>query len=840
MNIQNTHIKKPPYFARNIINLHILAACSLLNTYAHGQDAIEAESTADKDPFEVIMVVGSGRPRPAEEATIAVSALAADKLDRISTRSNPAEALKAIPGITIETSGNSDFNLMSRGFPQNFSPAGNIYVQIREDGLPILENPLFVDAQYFSSGPGLERVEGVRGSTAGIWGTNSPGALINFIMKEGDDDFEGQANFTYGPQGLYNFQSNISGPLADYDDLYYSLSANYIYDKGVRERQLFPLNEGGEIFGNIVKNFDAGRLKLSAKIKDVTAHQVRSGIVDYSNERGFTERPEYDIRKDNFVVNDLDRYSLPQPGGGALERNFSDGNSVGFYYVGAELELDLTDQLTSTTLMRYTEGDVSTDIDINLGNSSIRDFADGIKSQIGADTYRVEYLTGGGRVFNEADVDEIGGNGLYAGGNVFITWDWDNTNFFLQEKLDYETEDNFFSGAVYLSRFTRNRKGQFSTLFHEAKGNPRSLQLIMERDGEDIVVTNNGFAQYSTNNRDEESKSLVAALILEDEYQVSEKLAISGSFRYEYKDISNNEARFAPVDLDGNPDTFYDNAYLAPTGKFVYVEDSFSETAYSVAASYQFTEEFGMFARYSDLFLSKTVQDYIERDSVDDVTTPTQDIDMLELGFKYYTRNFGLFATLYAAELNGIPDNQFVADSDGNITTVTTFGGSKSKGLELTANYVFNDQLTVDLTTTLLNAEYDNTFVEDADGISIDVTGKQVIRQPKVNVRITPVWQINDNLEAFAAYQYFGDRTGNELGNVEFDAYTLLDLGLTWYSDGGDFFIKGEVINALDEAGQQEGAVQTRNITGSNDVTEITLGRFTSGISAQVTFGLSF
>jgi hypothetical protein len=822
----------------------VLGVCIALSTLSYSAVAEnidkEEDAKSKSTDIEQILVVGSARGKSVVKSSTAVTYLGNEDLSKISVRSNPAEVLKAIPGISIELSGNSDFNLMSRGFPQNFSPAGNIYVQIREDGLPILENPLFVDAQYFSTGPGLANVQGVRGSTAGIWGTNSPGALLNFVTKEGGPDFEGQINATYGFQGLYNLQSNISGPMAGLEDTYYSLSANYIYDKGIRDRPSWPLNEGGEIFGNIVTDLDNGRLKLSAKVKNKTAHQTRPGIVNFSSNGGFEERPEYDIASDSFVVNDFDLYSIPQPGGTTQNRKLSDGNTVDFYYVGAKLELDLTDKIESTTQFRFTEGNVSTDIDINLSNESISDFANGIANDINASTWRVEYLfpQTGDLPYgpNYEDPSQIGGNGLWASG-VHITWDWHNTNWFFTQQFDYIEENNVLSTQLYVSSFTRERTGSFQNLFHEASGNPRSLNLVLEGVevspgvfGE-VAGTSNGFAQYGTNYTNENLESLVVALIVEDEYQLTDDIELSASIRHEYKDISINQEASTPIDLDGDPLTAYDNNYLVGTGSFNLVEDDFSETAWTAAANYQVTDNVGMFLRYSDLFLSTTIDDGIGTD--------TQDIDMWELGVKYNSEDLFLFATFFLADLKGIPDTRFTFDDNGNLVETISFGGAETMGLELNGKYYFTDEFYVDTSLTLLDADYVDRFVEGPDGESIDVTGNQVIRQPKVNLRLAPTWRINDEVEAFASIQHFGDRTGNESNTTTFDAYTLVDVGLTW-NVTEDFFISAIVINALDEAGQQEGSVQEGNAIGGNVQDVITLGRFTDGISSQITVGLSF
>lgn len=827
--------------------LSTAVACTLgLPSFLHAQT--QTEESARNEPaliMEEVVTIGSARGSTLQQSTIAVSSIDEEALDKISMPGNISDVLRAVPGITIETSGNSDFNLLTRGFPQNFSPAGNIYVQLREDGLPILEQPLFVDPLYFSGGHGLKRVEAVRGSTAGIWGTNSPGALVNFVTKEGGPQTEGEVSFTAGPQGLFDLNSHISGPLELFgrNDTYYSLSANYVYDDGIRDRDLFPLNKGGEIFGNIVKDFDRGRVKFSAKWKDTIAHQTRPGIVSFSSDDGFSETPHFDIREDNFVLNDFDRYSLPLKGGGTQERDLSDGNHVDFFYVGGELEYELNDSWKSTTKVRYTSGSVSTDIDINLFLTPVLDVAENAMDQVGADSFRVETTFGPEQIWTEDEIraGAFTPQGLFSD-DILITWDWDSDNFLLHQQFDNITEKNSFSAAFYFSYFTRDRVGQFHRPFREAVGSPRTLDLIMIRGGEEFPVTKNGFLQFNTNNRDEKSEQLIMAAIFEDEFQLTENLDITASLRIEFRDVFENEARFEAVDLDGNPDTLYDNSFLQKSGEFVTLEDEFFNDSWTLAANYQFTPDFGVFVRYSDLFLSKTIQDFTERNSVAEVdaAVPVQTVDMAEIGFKYYARDFEVFATIFYAELDGIPFNRFEQNDDGTIVETRTFGGSESYGLELTSFYQLSDWLSIDASLAYLEAEFVDTFVCcNADGLSIDVSGNQIIRQPELNFRITPTLKITDNLEFYAAIQYFDERPGNEANTVFFDEYTNVDLGLTWRGNSG-FYATAQVINALDAKGQQEGSVQEGNQIGVNVEDQLTLGRFIPGVQGQLTLGYKF
>jgi outer membrane receptor for Fe3+-dicitrate len=102
-----------------------------------------------------------------------------------STATSAVEVLRAVPGLRAESSGGEgNANLGVRGLPM--SDGGGRYVQLQEDGLPVLlvGDVSFATADEFVRADfTLDSIDVVRGGSASTLSTNSPGAIVNFIHK---------------------------------------------------------------------------------------------------------------------------------------------------------------------------------------------------------------------------------------------------------------------------------------------------------------------------------------------------------------------------------------------------------------------------------------------------------------------------------------------------------------------------------------------------------------------------------------------------------------------------------------------------------------------------------
>ncbi len=150
----------------------------------------EAEAAQDKKQDKLklnqLVVTGSSVRTTKMKQSLSVSSIDSEQIAKTGA-SNAAELLRSVPGLRSEsTGGEGNANITVRGVP--LSAGGSRYVQMQEDGLPVL---LFGDIsfgtaeQFLRADYSTARLEVVRGGSASTLASNSPGGIVNFISKTG-------------------------------------------------------------------------------------------------------------------------------------------------------------------------------------------------------------------------------------------------------------------------------------------------------------------------------------------------------------------------------------------------------------------------------------------------------------------------------------------------------------------------------------------------------------------------------------------------------------------------------------------------------------------------------
>lgn len=247
---------------------------------AHAQDAQQAASQGDQRGsaqaapavldrglgLDTVVVTGTAVGVSKMKASVSISTMDADQI-QMAAPASAAEVLRSIPGIRSESSGGEgNANLTVRGLP--ISAGGARYVQFQEDGLPVIQfgDIAFGTADSFVRADStVDRLEVVRGGSASTLATNSPGGLINFITKTGEEK-GGSIGISKGlnfDQTRYDFE--YGGPIADKTRFY--VGGFYRTGEGVRPQAVTAEN-GGQIKANITQTLDNGFVRLHFKHLD--------------------------------------------------------------------------------------------------------------------------------------------------------------------------------------------------------------------------------------------------------------------------------------------------------------------------------------------------------------------------------------------------------------------------------------------------------------------------------------------------------------------------------------------------------------------------------------------
>jgi outer membrane receptor protein involved in Fe transport len=202
---------------------------------------ITQDFTLSRDPLQLqeMVVTGTQAPRQNLEASVAVTTLTAEEVEQAAPRST-TEMLRYVPGFTrVESSGGEvNQNISMRGI------LGVEYVMFMEDGMPVFPtmHTFFMNADnLFRFDQNIERMEVVRGGASALFGSNTPGAIVNFINKAGSDQFAGTTRATAGTQGLARYDLSAGGPMGE--DWRFNVGGFYRYDHGVRFPAL-PVSPG--------------------------------------------------------------------------------------------------------------------------------------------------------------------------------------------------------------------------------------------------------------------------------------------------------------------------------------------------------------------------------------------------------------------------------------------------------------------------------------------------------------------------------------------------------------------------------------------------------------------
>ena len=228
-----------------------------------GKTTLDFQLQDDSKQLEEVVVTGVVNPRAKIKSSVSITTLDVKQVEQSAPRST-AEIFRTIPGIRSESSGGEgNANIAVRGVP--ISSGGSKYLQLQEDGLPVL---LFGDIAFGTADiftrfdRNVAKIEAIRGGSASTLSSNSPGGIINFISKIGKT--EGGSMATSFGLDYSDFRTDLEYGTKIGDGLYFHAGGFYRAGEGVRSPG-FVANNGGQVKFNITKEFEKGSVTVYAK-----------------------------------------------------------------------------------------------------------------------------------------------------------------------------------------------------------------------------------------------------------------------------------------------------------------------------------------------------------------------------------------------------------------------------------------------------------------------------------------------------------------------------------------------------------------------------------------------
>lgn len=297
------------------------ASALLLSTALAGpalaapDDAPEAEAggagaTSTPSPAHVpahraaveVFSTGVAKGRDRLDSATSTSSLKGEDIRKLGPRPL-ADVLRTMAGLRVESAiGEGNNNYTVRGLP--LAAGGSKYVQIQEDGLPVLEfGDIFNIGSdvYLRNDFTIAQIETIRGGSASTFASDSPGGLINLISRTGDVA-GGSLQVSGGlDHDLKRVDFAYGAPLGH--DLTFHIGGFYRAGEGPR-RIGFDGWKGGQVKFNITRKFTNGYIRLNAKLLDDRSPVYAPYFVNIT---GTDDHPTYrnfagfDIRKDSVL-----------------------------------------------------------------------------------------------------------------------------------------------------------------------------------------------------------------------------------------------------------------------------------------------------------------------------------------------------------------------------------------------------------------------------------------------------------------------------------------------------------------------------------------------------------
>jgi outer membrane receptor protein involved in Fe transport len=691
--------------------------------------------------MEEAVVTGSFQERSKMESSVAITTLNSAKIEEQNAQ-NIADLMKAVPGMWVESSGGAGGNnVFTRGLPAN----GKLrYIELNYNGLPVFEsNGLdFANTdQFFRSDKSVQTMESVRGGTASIFAASAPAGIMNFRSKTGGQELGGTVKIEGGTAsnmspGLLRTDFNVGGPMGE--DWRFNIGGFYRYDEGVRHPG-FPANRGGQVTANVTRLMDNGYVRVYGRyMNEENAFYLPIPLKNPSDPEGISG---FDPNYGTMTNADAARVRVPAPNGvGRVTRDLTRGINPVLQSIQTDLVFDLSDRLTIENKLKAMQTDLTFNAAFSTSAPSDAQAFPASKLPEGESiaSYQYDYAYSD-RSFNPASAN---GNGLVS---EFGWWHVNKpmTNVIDQFELKYDAEAHSLTGGLYFSTYSLEETWHWHSMLTDVQGNPRMLDLtVTNQSGTTYQVTENGFTQYGTTYAGHQGSGTIVAAYAGDEWQVNDQLRVDLGARLE-KNIFRGKADNARTidDMDGNPNTLYDNGVSVASNSIFTYRDSFTEWALSVGANYSLNEQYAVFGRFSRGFHMPDLDAF--RNQAD---ARVETVLQGELGVKINTPNYGAFITAFYSSLTNIPFDDQELNDQGQIVTNTQFANSLTPGVEIELNSQFGD-FTGNLTATLQQPEYrDYTYEADTDGDgsleSFDFTDNRVRRQPRYMVSVNPRYDL--------------------------------------------------------------------------------------------------
>jgi outer membrane receptor protein involved in Fe transport len=753
--------------------------------------------TLRRDPLQLqtMVVTGTQSPRVNLDASVAVTTLTATEIQAAAPRST-TEMLRYVPGFTrVESSGGEvNENITMRGV------LGVEYVAFLEDGLPVFPtmHTFFMNADnLFRFDSNIERMEVVRGGSSPLFGSNTPGAIVNFINKTGGDVFGGTMMATGATKGLARYDLNMNGPFGD--DWRFSVGGFYRYDHGVRDPG-YPGIAGGQIKANVTRLLDNGYLRFSVKhlndrnqfILDLPftnpgSPQFVPGFSDY----GSMNTPEgLDLR-------------VPTPSGD-LTLPLDNGLKTNATWLTADASFDLTPEWHLqnaaqvmhnaqqwNALLPFQAFAAADYITTAAGSGGL-----GMPAGTTAQYFFTNHFDAAG---NPLPFDTP--NGLVSPGGE---WHIDKPLSAIQDQLQLRRTfgPHSLSLGAYLANYTQDNHWFFTNILMDVRDNPRFLDLVVTPPaGTPVNVTKNGFRNYLDNYVNGHGSTSVISGVVGGEVQLMPRLRADLGLRGEYNNYVQSSENTARIDLDGDTTTTYDNE-LFGNSSFRHFTRGISDWSASVGLNFKLTDQLSIYGSGARGYKMPALDEFLNASAQQQVDLfGSRQILSAEAGVKYASGGVGLTVNGFWTKLKNIVSQGAVVDTLTGATAwvVIPSPQNRSYGAEVEAFVSPLPGLQLVGNATLVHATLGSGAGADIgsrlNGVPTSIGNLALFYSPR---RVA-------GLQFKGDWHYVASRPVDIKAGISLPSYNAFNFGAGIALPGAGARINVDVLNAFQSKGLEEG-----------------------------------
>lgn len=701
-----------------------------------GQDVVlNIVMAEDAESLDLVIVTGVTNPRSKIESSVSITTMQPVTIKQSAPRTT-AEIFRTIPGIRSESSGGEgNSNIAVRGVP--VSSGGSKYVQIQEDGLPVL---LFGDMSFATADiftrydSNIARIEAIRGGSASTMASNAPGAIINLISKTGKTE-GGSIGTSFGlDYDTFRTDFEYGAPIGE--NLYFHMGGFYRVGEGIRETG-FTANNGGQFKFNITKEFEKGYVRVYAKYlndKAVGYLPMPIAVSGTNSNPDWSDAPNFDATRGSLHSSYLSQ-NVGLGSDGELRRSkVADGMNPISTSLGFEASFELADGWKIKNNGRFS---------FNKGS-----FVSPFPAEVATASSIADSFGAGSTLAFANNGSAVSGGSLVARIHMFDT-ELNNFNNFMN---DFRLTKSFDNVNLTLGYFKANQSVSMSWLWNSylQEVNDDNARLINAFDASSNPLSENGLYAYGVPfwgnccTRNYDTQYSVSAPYVNISVEASEQLNIDASVRFDNAKVDGSFAGAVQTTYDINNDgvisapeqsvSAVDNANVTT------VDYDYDYVSYSFGLNYKLQDNQAVFGRYSRGAAAKADRilfsglDYTDGGKINALDF----INQAEVGYKRGFENGSLYATLFYAKT--IEQGGFEATSNSIIDN-----DYKSIGIELEGTYRFDD----------FNIRGGLTFT-DAEVDSGDNKGNAPRRQPDFIYNLIPTYNFGSEKQNSVGLSFIG------------------------------------------------------------------------------------